>query len=257
MDDVPSVKRSIIIPCYNERDRLPSTLESVLSYIEGWDSATEIMIVDDGSSDGTADWARVQAEADDRIRVEAYQPNRGKGYAVRLGLKLARGQYSLFMDADGATPIAEADKFFPVLESGQADIVIGSRRQEGAQVVAGQSALRRTASRIYSAMTALLVVRGVHDTQCGFKAFTAASAEALLPLLCVESAIFDIELLAVAAKLHQRVCEVPVKWQHDDDSRLTYDLRKSIWIWMELLRLKWRHRIVWPLSVTRVTSPVD
>jgi len=241
--------RSIIIPCYNERNRLPSTLASVLSYINRQGVPTEVVIVDDGSSDGTAQWAWEQAQADERIRVQTYQPNRGKGHAVRLGLGVAKGQYRLFMDADGATSIEEADKFWPVLENGNADIVIGSRRQEGASVVAGQSALRRAASRIYAAMTALLVVRGVQDTQCGFKAFTEVAVEMLLPHLRVNSAIFDIEMLAVAAQLRQRVCEVPVAWQHDDDSRLTYDLRKSVWIWMELLRLKWSHRILWSRSV--------
>ncbi len=254
MGDAP-VLRSIIIPCYNERTRLPATLESVLAYIDEHDVPTEVVVVDDGSTDDTVAWARGREQSDSRVRVEAYSPNRGKGYAVRLGLSSAKGAFCLFMDADGATPVHEADRFWSLLESDCTDIVIGSRRQTGSVVVAGQSALRRVASRAYAAMTSFLVVRGVQDTQCGFKAFTRAAIEALLPRLHVDSAIFDIEMLAVAAKLQQRVCEVAVAWQHDDDSRLTYDLRKSIWIWMELLRLKWTHRIAWPLSVRRVTSP--
>jgi len=238
---------SIVLPCYNERRRLPGTLETVVAHraARGWDA--EIVVVDDGSTDGTGDWAREQSRRIPALRVEAYGGNRGKGYAVRHGMLAARGACRLFMDADGATPISAADAFWPVLEDGRADLVIGSRRAAGAVVAAAQPWGRRLASAAFSALTGRLVLRGIEDTQCGFKAMTAGAAKNLFSSFENSSAIFDVELLLLAVRAGYRIVEMPVRWSHDGDSRLTYDARRSAKIFLHLLDLRRRQRVFRPV----------
>jgi len=247
---LPDAVRSIVIPCYNERDRLPDTLQAVEDYVVGTGAVTEILIVDDGSADGTGDWAREQADQRRNIRVVSYGGNRGKGFAVKTGMLEARGKSVLFMDADSATPVTEADKIWPILEDGRADVVLGSRRQSGARVEAGQSLLRRQASLIFAVCAKILVLYGVKDTQCGFKGLSREAAREIFGKLTSPTAIFDIEMLVLARKAGNRVVEVPVTWTHDEDSRITYNTWKSLLIFLELLRLKWKYRILWPIKIT-------
>ncbi len=241
--------RSFIIPCYNERERLPATLKSVCRYIDRSGVSSEVVVVDDGSTDGTAAWARSQARNDARIRVVAYQPNRGKGGAVKEGMLAAAGQFLLFLDADGATDVAESDAAWPLLEEQSVDIVIGSRQTAGSQIKARQAPWRELAGRTFGLLTRLLVVRGVQDTQCGFKAFRRESGQMLFSQLSSTGAVFDIELLVLAARQGLRVAEIPVAWTHDEDSRLTYNLRLSIAIFAELFRFRLKYRIWLPLKV--------
>jgi dolichyl-phosphate beta-glucosyltransferase len=245
----PAPRRSMVIPCYNERNRLPATLASVQAYVDARSVPTEIVVVDDGSRDGTADWVREQAARDPRIRLVGYGGNRGKGYAVTVGMLEARGEALLFMDADGATPVEEADPFWLKLESGAADVVIGSRRAAGSQVEVAQKALRSLASDVFALLARVLLVYGVQDTQCGFKMFSRSAARQIFSRVGTASAIFDMEVLLLAGRNRLRVVELPVRWRHDDDSRLTYNLRRSIRIFMELLRIKARHRVLWPVRV--------
>ena len=249
-----SPERSIVVPCYNERRRLPKTLESILHYVDARSVPTEVVIVDDGSKDDTADWVNGVARTEPRVHLVGYGGNRGKGFAVKTGLLDARGRAVLFMDADGATPIEESDKFWPILAGGQADIVIGSRRAAGSEIAAAQSALRSLGSEVFAWLSRILLVYGVMDTQCGFKAFSREAIGAVCPRLTSPTAIFDVELLALAARARLRIAEVPVRWTHDSDSRITYDMRKSARIILELLRLKAAHRVVWPAHV-RPVSP--
>ena len=251
MNDKP-IRYSIVIPCYNERNRLPATLRSVITHLQTRRPNSEIIIVDDGSGDGTIDWVRSQPESGIPVRMISYKPNHGKGYAVKAGMLAARGDYVLFMDADGATDIEEAEKMWPWLESGQADVVIGSRAMKASQILTFQSPLRRLAGDLYGMFARLLVLRGIADTQCGFKAFTRAATQAIFSSLTISSAIFDIEVLILATKQHRRVCELPVVWHHDNDTRIAYNLRKSLLISAELLTLKARHRIIWPLTIRPV-----
>ena len=245
----PAPRRSIVIPCYNERTRLPATLASVQAYVTARSVPTEIVVVDDGSRDGTADWVMEQAALDPRVRLVSYGGNRGKGYAVTTGMLAARGEAILFMDADGATPVEEADPFWARLESGAADVVIGSRRAAGSQVEVAQKALRSLASDVFALLARVLLVYGVQDTQCGFKMFSRAAAGQIFSKVGTASAIFDMEVLLLAGRQRLRVAELPVRWRHDDDSRLTYNLRRSIRIFVELLRIKARHAVIWPVRV--------
>ena len=245
----PEIVRSIVIPCYNERTRLPATLHSVQEYVARHGVASEIIVVDDGSDDGTADWARAEAERDNHLRVVSYGENQGKGYAVKVGVTEAKGEYILFMDADGATPIEEADHFWSLLEQGKSNMVIGSRRSKGAQIRASQKLFRRWASSLYAFIVRILVLRGVQDTQCGFKAMTNDAARQIFSRLTLSSAIFDIEMLIIAQQRNLKVLELPVRWQHDEESRLTYNAGKSLRIFMELLKLKWKYKILWPRKI--------
>lgn len=242
-------QRSIVIPCYNERTRLPATLAAVLGYVDARQIPTEVVVVDDGSRDGTADWVREQMVRDPRVRLVGYGGNCGKGFAVKTGMLEARGEAVLFMDADGATPVEEADAFWPQVEKGAADMVIGSRRADGAQVEVAQKALRSLASDVFALLARVLLVYGVKDTQCGFKLFSRSAAQSIFPRVETASAIFDMEVLLLAGRARLRVVEQAVRWRHDDDSRLTYNLRRSVRIFGELLRIKLRHGVLWPVRV--------
>jgi dolichyl-phosphate beta-glucosyltransferase len=247
-------KRSFIIPCYNERERLPPTLESVCRYIDRSGVSSEIVVVDDGSSDDTAAWARSRAKDDRRVRVVAYSPNKGKGHAVKEGIMAASGESLLFLDADGSTPVVASDAVWPLLETQSFDVVIGSRQTEGSEIKSHQAPARELAGKSFGLLTRLLVIRGVKDTQCGFKAFKREPARRIFSQLSSSSAIFDIELLVLAVRQGLRIGEVAVEWTHDDDSRLTYDVRKTIAIFAELVRFKLKYRIWLPLYVA---TPCD
>jgi len=244
------IQFSAVIPCYNERRRLPPTLAAVREYLARAWKRYEIVVVDDGSTDGTGDWVREQARDDARIRLVGYGGNRGKGYAVKQGMLDARGDYMLFMDADGSTAVTEVEQMCPLLERGEADIVIGSRKELGAQIKVSQNLPRHVAGVVFSYLIRWLVCYGVKDTQCGFKLFTRKAARDVFCCLTGSSALFDVEVLVLAVQKGHRVREVPVAWRHDHDSRLTYDLKKSLRIFGELLRIKIVHRLVLPVRIT-------
>lgn len=245
---------SIVIPCYNEIVRLPRTMEDVMVWVDQCGVSAEVVIVDDGSKDETPAWAEEYAKKDPRVRAVPYQPNRGKGYAVRTGMLEAKGQYRIFMDADGSTPVEHTAEFLDAVKNGGADVVIGSRKEIGAQLESTQSLPRRLASRLFGFLTRLLVVYGIKDTQCGFKMFSAQASEAIFPHSTVDGAIFDIELMYLSAKNNLVVREVPVTWTHDDDSRLTYNLIKSLMIFVELVKVKLRHGIILPKKISRLKA---
>lgn len=244
---------SVVIPCFNERERLPLTLTRTVAYLEREIPAFEIIVVDDGSSDGTGSWAEEQSRANERIRALGYAPNRGKGYAVQHGVGSARGRFILFMDADDATSIREIEKLLPCVASGSFDIAIGSRAVRESRVNRSQSAFRERMGKAFGVLTNAIALYGVRDTQCGFKLFSSEFAQAVVSRLTSASAIFDIELLMIAAQQGMRVREVGVEWNHALESRLEYDLRRSIAIFVELLRIKWRLRAFLPLRA--LTSP--
>ena len=243
------IEFSVVIPCYDEATRLPPTLRSVQGYLNERYEHAEIILVDDGSADGTLEFIKSEAAKDRRIRVVTYGANRGKGYAVRAGMLASRGAVSLFMDADGATCIDQVEKMLPLVQKGDADVVLGSRSVKGSQRIVSQSALRHFAGNLYGVLMRILLIHGVADTQCGFKLFNKRSCAAVFSELKNSSAIFDMELLILAAKKRFKIAEVPVIWKHDGDTRMPYNLRKSTAIIFELLRVKWRHRIVWPLRI--------
>jgi len=238
---------SVVIPCYNEARRLPPTLQHTLDYLRRSGCDYEIIVVDDGSADETAGAAQALAAQDARVRVIRYTPNRGKGYAVRTGMLAATKAAVLFMDADNSTEIAEVEKCAPWLQSGAYDIVIGSRANAGTQLVRAQHPVRKLLGKVYGILTRSMALYGIRDTQCGFKLFTRVAAQRVFGELQSPSAIFDIELMMRASRAGLHIKEVGVTWTHDPESRLTYNARTSLLIFLELLKIKWRLRTLLPV----------
>jgi dolichyl-phosphate beta-glucosyltransferase len=210
---------SLIFPCYNEEERLPASLARVREYLAARGLTYEILVVDDGSADGTAGVAGAAAAGDPRVRVLRYTPNRGKGYAVAYGAARARGERVLFSDADLSTPIEELEKFLPLLEQGY-DVVIGSRALAGSDLRVRQPWWRERAGRTMNLLIRRLSGLKFADTQCGFKLFSRRAAAEIFPNLTVGRWMFDVEALIVAHKLGYRAVEVPVTWINSGDSRV-------------------------------------
>lgn len=240
-----SLEVSIVIPAYNEEDRLPATIQQVTEYMRGTGRNWELLIADDGSTDRTPEVVSACAALAPQVRLLRSQPNRGKGAAVREGMLATRGRYVLFMDADAATPISEAPKLIAPLERGEFDVVCGSRADPLLVPEATQTPLRRLASILWSGCARSLVVTGIRDTQCGFKAFTREAVDRLFPQLVSTSGIFDIELLLLCSLAQYRVGEVGVRWRHDDRSRITYNARRAAGVFLELWEIRRRWHLHW------------
>jgi len=231
------VTYSIILPAYNEGARIADTLDRILAHATqcGW--KVEVIVVNDGSSDDTAEIVRQRVGEHSVVRLLENPGNRGKGYSVRNGMLRARGDILLFSDADLSSPIEEADKLFAAIGKG-ADIAIGSRWMDPRLQIRRQPLLRRLLGRIFN--LALRVILGLQfkDSQCGFKAFTRSSAQAIFPLQKIERWGFDPELLYLARKFGFAVREVPVAWSHREGTRI-HPFRDGIRMFGELLRIRW------------------
>ena len=228
---------SIVIPVYNESERLPATLDRILVHIQerGW--SAEILVVDDGSTDDTVAIVQSYAQKYPSLRLVKNPGNRGKGYSVRNGMLHATGEVMLFSDADLSSPIGETDKLFAALAEG-ADVVIGSRWLRAELQTQRQPLHRQLFGRIFNLALRLILDLRFHDTQCGFKAFTRPAAQAIFPLQQIERWGFDPEILFLARKFGFKVAEVPVKWAHSEGTRL-HPLRDGIRMFFELLKIRW------------------
>jgi len=210
---------SVVIPAFNEAGRLPRYLEEIVSYLGTRGEPWEVIVVDDGSTDGTADVVRAMAARCAEVRLLRQPTNAGKGAAVRAGMLAARGAWRLFADADGATPIAELKRLEAALSAG-ADIAIGSRAVAAAGVMVRARRHRVAAGRLFNALAERLGLRGIEDSQCGFKAFTAAAAADLFPRVAIAGFGFDVELLLRARARGWRVAEVAVNWEDQPASKV-------------------------------------
>lgn len=237
---------SVVIPCYNERERLLRVIPGMVDYLTGTGKPYEIVIVNDGSRDDTAQVAERLAERFPGVRLISYTPNRGKGGAVKTGMLDARGDYVIFADADQSTPIQEVEKLLPKVERDGYGMAIGSRAVAGADVEQAQAWYRDLAGKLFGLATRVLCIHGIADTQCGFKLMTREVAKKVFPQVTSNTAIFDIEMLLVATREGYRIAEVPVHWVHDPDTRIPYDLRQAVRIWLELLRIKRAEKVIWP-----------
>jgi glycosyltransferase involved in cell wall biosynthesis len=228
---------SIVIPAYNEGARLGTTLEKVLAHVaeRGWDA--EIIVVNDGSRDNTAEIVRAYEQRDPRMHLLENPGNRGKGFSVRNGMLHAQGEILLFSDADLSSPIEESGKLFAALAQG-ADVAIGSRWLQSHLQTQRQSLHRQLFGRIYNLMLRFALGLGFKDTQCGFKAFTRRAGETIFPRQQIERWGFDPELLYLAKKFHFKVAEVPVEWAHAEGTRLN-PLRDGAKMFVEMLRIRW------------------
>ena len=215
----PHPEWSVVIPAFNEAHRLPRYLAEVLAYFEHRRRPFEVVVVDDGSSDGTLAGVDALARAHPALRALRFETNHGKGAAVRSGMLATSGEFRLFADADGATPIAELERFLPPLASG-ADIVIGTRAAVDASVSVVARRHRVAAGRIFNSLVTRLGLPHVSDSQCGFKAFAARAAEDLFPRTRTAGFGFDVELLLLAKASGYRVVEVPVNWTDQPGSKV-------------------------------------
>ena len=218
-----SASLSVVIPAYNEAVRLGNTLRSIVDYLRQNSPQAEVIVVDDGSTDQTADLARqVFLDAGAlRTSVISYKSNLGKGRAVRLGLLAARGDIALFSDADLSTPITEAQKLIEPIASGNYDVTFGSRALERALIGVHQPWRREQGGRIFNLVVRLATGLPFWDTQCGFKAFRMDVCRPLVEAATVDRFGFDVELLYLAFRAGLRLKEVPVRWDHNEGSKVT------------------------------------
>jgi dolichyl-phosphate beta-glucosyltransferase len=237
MFEYSDVTYSIVIPAYNEGQRLGPALENVLAYVrqQGWDA--EVIVVSDGSRDNTTDIVREYAKKNSNLRLLENPGNHGKGYSVRSGILSARGDIILFTDADLSSPIEEMPKLLDALSSG-ADIAIGSRWLRAELQTQRQSLHRQLFGRIFNLLLRLTLGLQFKDTQCGFKAFTRRAAQTILPLQRIERWGFDPEILFLARMFGFRVDEIPVRWGHSGGTRIN-PLVDGARMFQEMLRIRW------------------
>lgn len=228
---------SIVIPAFNESARILATLQSIVSCIRqhGW--SAEVVVVDDGSRDNTADVVRAFAATAPEVRLLQNPGNRGKGYSVRSGLLQSFGEVVMFTDADLSAPIEEAEGLFAAIAAG-ADIAIGSRWLERGRQTHRQPLYRQFFGRCFNAVTRAVMNLPFADTQCGFKAFTRAAAQTVFQLQTIERWGFDPEILFIAIKRGYRITEVPVSWAHDERTRISY-LKDGLKMLQEIAIVRW------------------
>ncbi len=232
----PEVALSIVIPAYNEEGRLPPTLEKIAAWLDAKRMKAEVLVIDDGSTDGTA---RVTAEAAARLpwlRLLANGRNYGKGYSVRHGMLEARGRVGLFTDADLSAPIEEADKLLAALEG--AEVAFGSRALDRRLISAHQSRFREVAGILFNKIVQAVLWIPFVDTQCGFKAFRMDRARILFEQQRIERFGFDPELLYLARHHGLRAVEIPVRWAHDPNTKVNV-YRDSLLMLLDLFVIRW------------------
>lgn len=229
---------SIVIPAYNEERRLPASLKAVNAFLDAFPHASEVIVADDGSADGTVRVAEEAAHRWSRTRV-LQLPHRGKGHAVKQGMLAARGAYRLMCDADLSVSIEDLPRFLP--PQAQGDVVIGSREAEGARRL-DEPALRHVMGRIFNRIVATITGLPYADTQCGFKAFTGEAAQRLFSQQRIEGFGFDVEILFLTRRYRYQVVEMPVVWTYGTESRVK-PVRHSLAMVREALTVRvngWR-----------------
>jgi len=231
-------KLSVLIPAFNEEARIGKTLDQLNDYFAAVDYPVEVVVIDDGSIDRTANIVREYNARSFPLRLVQNDQNMGKGYTVAHGMREAVGDFRLFFDADGSTPIDQVEKFWPHFEDG-ADVCIGSRALPESDVQVHQPWYRETMGKIFNLFVRLLALRGFNDTQCGFKAFTAAAAMKIFPRQTLNGFGFDVELLYIANKHGLKTVEVPVVWINSPASRV-HPVRDASRMFFELLIIRWR-----------------
>jgi glycosyltransferase involved in cell wall biosynthesis len=231
------VSYSLVIPAYNESERIQSSLQKIVDFLGEQRIIAEVLVVNDGSRDNTADVVRQFAARYSYIRLIENPGNRGKGYSVRNGMLQATGDIVLFTDADLSAPITEAPKLFAEIQKGT-DVAFGSRWLVAKLQTERQSILRQVAGRMYNILMRVLLGLNYKDTQCGFKAFNRRAIDTLFTRQRIERWGFDVELLFLARKFRLKILEVPVQWAHDDRSKIN-PLVDGIKMFGEMLSIRW------------------
>jgi dolichyl-phosphate beta-glucosyltransferase len=230
-------KLSIVVPAYNEAKRLPATVAAVCGAMAGWDFSCELVLVDDGSSDGTGELIAELARTNPRIVAVSYAPNRGKGGAVIAGVAASRGGRVIFFDADLSYPLAAVPEALERLE--RAPLCVGARDLDPEGGRAEYSATRKLTSFVFNAFVGLFLRLGVRDTQCGFKGFHGDVARRLFPHLAVTGFGFDVELLFLARRFGLAIDRMPIRMVNREGSSVSV-LRHSLQMARDVLRIRWR-----------------
>jgi dolichyl-phosphate beta-glucosyltransferase len=232
---------SVIVPAYQEAERIGPSLAAVLRYLRGQPWSFELIVVDDGSRDATAAVVREHIAGEPEARLIGYQPNQGKGYAVRTGVLASLGDKVVFLDADLSTPPDEIPAALDALAAG-ADLVIGSRRHPDSLILVRQPLYRRLATAIFTLIRHLIVgLRQYTDTQCGFKALRGDVARALFARTVINRFMFDVELIYLADKARLVVREQPVRWTDAPGTKVRL-IEGVVNMVRDLLRIRWVHR---------------
>ncbi len=234
---------SVVIPAYNESERLPTTLLSVQNYFDQKNISREILVVDDGSQDRTTQTVLNMQNQITGLSVITNQKNSGKGYSVRRGMLAATGEIVLMMDSDQSSPIEELDKLLPPIRDNQCDIAIGSRALKASKIEKHQPIYREPLGYIYNDIIQILLFKGIEDTQCGFKLFRRQVIEDIFSRANrVDGFAFDVEVLFVARKLGIRIAEIPIRWLNDPESKVKI-IRHGSQMIIDLFRIRlnaWR-----------------
>ena len=225
---------SIIIPAYNEEHRLPATLEQAFSFIQEQSYEAEVLVVENGSDDGTYNVASLYAAEHDNFYA-LHVPERGKGLAVRRGMLEARGLYRFMCDADLSMPITEINRFLPP-ELQDFDVAIGSREAHGA-IRYDEPAYRHYGGRAINLMIRKLILPGLHDTQCGFKCFRNYAANELFQFTTMDGWSFDIEVLYIARLREYQIVELPIPWYFNPESKLNV-VQDAFQMGIDILKMK-------------------
>lgn len=231
-----TIKLSVIVPCYNERNRFTDGFQHYYSYLKRQNYSWELIFVNDGSSDQTGKLIAAKTKIDKNVKLITYAKNQGKGYAITQGVKKAVGKYILFTDLDHSVPIETVESFYKYFDKGF-QVVIGSRRVMGAEIAVRQHLIRESLGRGFTMLVRLFVDWQVKDATCGFKAFENKIAKRLFQKVSIYDWAFDAELLYLCKKNHIKYAQAPVVWRNVRGSKvsLSKDILRSL---IGLLRIR-------------------
>ncbi len=227
---------SVIIPAYNEAKRLPLTLIDIDKHLQDQEYSYEILVVNDGSKDATAEIVRRFIPIVDHLKLIDNSENRGKGAVVRQGMLAAKGNWRLFMDADNSTSIVEFNKMLPYLKQGY-EVAIASRDMKGSRTMPAQPWYKRFLGNIGNVVIQLLVLPGFWDTQCGFKCFSAEAVGKIFPQTRIVRWGFDVEALALAKRFGYKIKEIPIFWVNDPRTHVSF--RSYLQVFAEVVKVRW------------------
>ncbi|MDD5643855.1 MAG: glycosyltransferase family 2 protein [bacterium] len=234
------MKISVIIPAYNEENSIGSAINIINEFLSAGGEDYEIIVVDDGSKDRSAQAVNKLANENKRVILLKNGANRGKGFSVKRGMLQATGDIRLFVDADMSTPIETLTGMIEFINKGY-DVVAGSRRAGGAVIEIRQNFLRENMGRVFNLLVRLIVLRGFKDTQCGFKLFTKKAAENIFKLQKFDNFVFDVEILYIAKKLGFKIMEAPVRWYNSANSKVR-PFRDALSMFIDLFKIRFFHR---------------
>jgi len=228
---------SVVIPAYNEEDRIGTTLENIINYLNTKNFKSEIIVIIDGCTDSTIEVVKRYEQMPHKLTIIENETSMGKGYSVRRGMLESKGDLVLFTDADLSTPIIEAEKLFFWLDKGY-DVAIGSRSMKESQVEIYQSFVRRNMGKIFNKIMKLIVFTGFKDTQCGFKCFKRHVVDNVFRKQIIMGFAFDVEILLIARRQGFRIKEIPVRWLNSPCSTV-HIIKDSFFMLYDLFRIKY------------------